>query len=172
MAARSGSLAWVVLAGAISIIIAGAMWGLLDAKFVDSVTATQVWGASNAPVVSTGRAYVIATWNWFLLLPVLRLAVDALVASRLRGSTTNIPAATFVLLIVHVMFVLWMLTFPEMGQPLYERATNSSAVSSAGYDTGVNLAWQWGVGVIPAVMVLIADVWYLSAPIRNDLLRT
>lgn len=169
MSARSGSLAWTVLAGGISIVIAGGLWGIFDTVFVDEITAMQVWQAAQGSVAAQSRAYVVATWNWFLLLPVLRVGIEGIVASRLRGATTNIPAATLVLFIAHLMVVLLSAVFPEMAGAVYDQATNSP--TSGGYMTGVNLAWEWGIGLLPAVMLLLGDVWYLSAPIRNDLLR-
>jgi hypothetical protein len=160
-----------VLAGVISIAIAGALWGLLDTAFVRDVTALDVWQAPTDSVMAQGRAYVIATWNWFLLLPVLRVGLGALVAARLRGASTNTPASTLVLLIAHLLLILWMLTFPEIGGALYEQADTTAAVADSGFQAGVDIAWEWGVGIIPAVLLLITDVWYLSEPIRNDLLR-
>lgn len=171
MSARSGSLGWVVVAGAISLTIAGAMWGLLDSQFIDVVAGTDIWQAPADSILHQGRSYVIATWDWLLLIVVLRIGIEALVASRLYGAATSLPFATLILFVVHLLIVLWMLTIPEMGAPMYERAVNSSEVAQAGYDTGVKLAWDWGIGVIPAVLVLVTDVWYLSAPIRNDMLR-
>lgn len=176
MSARSGSLGWVVLAGLLSVGIAGAMWGLLDSTFVDTLTATGIWQAPAGSVINQGRQYVVTTWNWFLLLVVLRVGLEAIVSSRLVGASTSLPFGTVILLVVHILVLVWMLTIPEMGKPLFEYATNTStatgsAVDSAGYGTGVTLAWEWGVGVLPAVLVLVTDVWYLSAPIRRDMLR-
>lgn len=171
MAARSGSLGWTVLAGGISLAIAGAMWGVMDATFVDTLVAMDSWQAPAGSVPAMGRSYVIAAWNWFLLLPLLRVGIEGLVAARLRGATTNIPAATVVLFVGHLFVIILMLVFPELGGAMYDHAANSTAVSDAGFMDGVNLAWNWGIGVLPAVMLLLADVWYLSEPIKNDLLR-
>lgn len=176
MSARSGSLGWVVLVGLISIGIASALWGLLEWTFVREMTETGIWQAPAGSVINQGRSYVVTTWRWFLLIVVLRFGLEAIVSSRLVGASTSLPFATIILLITHLLLVLWMLTIPEMGKPLFEYATNTStatgsAVESAGYSTGVTLAWEWGVGVLPAVLLLVTDVWYLSAPIRRDMLR-
>jgi len=176
MSARSGSLGWVVIAGAISIAVASAMWGLLDAKFIDEMIQTGVWDAPANSVLKQGRSYVITTWNWLLLIVVLRIGLEALVASRLRGAATSLPVGTMVLFTAHLFLVLFMLTVPEMGQPMYDVATDTGnatgqAVQQSGFDTGVKLAWEWGVGVLPAVLLLITDVWFISAPIRRDMLR-
>jgi len=176
MSARSGSLGWVVIVAVISLGVAGALWGLLDSQFINTLTATGIWQAPPGSAMHQGRQYVLTTWQWFLLLPLLRVGLESLVSSRLVGASTMLPFATLVLLFAHVLVVLWMLTIPELGKPLYDIATNTStasgqAVNATGYDTGVTLAWDWGVGVLPAVLLLITDVWYLSAPIRNDVLR-
>jgi hypothetical protein len=173
VAARSGSLAWVVLAGLISIGIASALWGLLDAAFVDELMATDSWNAAPGSVLETGRQYVITTWNWLLLVVVLRVGIEALVASRLTGATTQLPFSTVVLLFVHIGLVLWMLTIPEMAQPIYDMATGEHADALAalpGTQSAVEMGYQWGIGVLPAVLLVVADGWYLSAPIRNDLI--
>lgn len=171
MSARSGSLGWVVIAGTISLVIAGAMWGLMEATFVEDVIATDTWSAPANSIPAQGRAYVMATWDWFLLVVVLRLGIEVLVASRLSGASTNIPLATMVVLFAHLMMILWALVFPEVIGSYYDYASNTSAVANAGFMSGPDLAYQWGVGVLPAVLLLLADVWYLSEPIRNDLLR-
>lgn len=175
MSARSGSLAWVVLAGMVSIGVASAMWGILDAAFVDELMATSSWDATTGSVLATGREYVITTWNWVLLVVVLRVGIEALVASRLTGATTQLPFATVLLLFVHVGLVLWMLTIAEMAQPIYDMATgeHASALEALpGTMSAVEMAYQWGIGILPAVLLVVADGWYLSAPIRNDLLRS
>jgi hypothetical protein len=173
MSARSGSLGWVVLAGGVSLGIAGAMWGLLDAAFVDELVATSSWAAPEGSIASRGRGYVLTTWDWLLLIVVLRIGLEALVASRLAGATTQLPVATLVLFAVHLIVLLWALIFPELATPLYERATGvyaSEVGSLSGATTAVELAYEWGIGVLPAVLMLIGDGWYLSAPIRNDML--
>lgn len=173
--ARSGSLGWVVIVGAISVAVSGALWGLFDSTFVDTLIATNIWDAPQGSVVEQGRRYVVQTWNWLLLIVVLRVGLEAMVASRLRGTATSLPKATMAVFIAHLLLVLWMLTIPEMGQPLYDMATNNNAtgqaVADAGYDRGVTLAWDWGVGALPAILLLTVDVWYLSEPIRRDMLR-
>lgn len=172
-AARSGSLGWVVLAGAVSIGIAGAMWGVFDAAFVDEITATSSWAAPANSVPSQGRAYVLTTWDWLLLIVVLRVGIEALVSSRLVGATTRLPVATVVLLAIHLLVVVWMVTIPEMATPLYNMATGqySSQVGAlSGSATAVELTYEWGIGLLPAVLLVVSDGWYLSAPIRNDLL--
>lgn len=174
MSARSGSLAWVVLAGAVSIGIASAMWGVLDARFVDTLVATDSWQAPAGSTLQLGREYVITTWNWLLLIVVLRVGLEALVASRLSGATTQLPFGTLVLLTIHILLVVWMLTIPEMAQPLHDMALNDYASALAalpGTDTAVEMAYEWGIGLIPAILLVVADGWYLSAPIRNDLIR-
>lgn len=171
MSARSGSLGWVVIAGAISLVIAGALWGLMDDVFVDTVTGTDIWAAPTDSILAQCRDYIVTTWDWFLLIVVLRMGTEVLVASRLGGASTNIPLSTLVLLFAHLLMVLWAVVFPEMTGAFYDQATNATAVSEAGYQQGVDLAFQWGIGVIPAVLLLGTDVWYLSEPIRNDLLR-
>ncbi|WP_251342430.1 hypothetical protein [Haloplanus halophilus] len=174
MAARSGSLAWVVLAGAVSIGIAAAMWGVLDSQFLDTLIATDRWSAEQGSTLAVGRQYVILAWNWFLLIVVLRVGIEALVASRLTGATTMLPFATLVLLSIHILLVLWMLTIPEMAQEMLTLATNdfSGALQSMdGLALAVDLAYQWGIGILPSVLLVIADGWYLSSPIRNDMLR-
>lgn len=172
MAARSGSLAWVVLAGGIALIIGGALWGLIDAAFVDELASTNSWSAPVDSIPAQGRNYVIAAWDWLLLIIVLRVGAEALVASRLTGASTSLLVGTMVVFFAHLLIVLWMLVFPEIGAEMFDIAMNSQEVQDAGYTSGVQLAWQWGVGVIPAVLLLITDVWYISAPIRNDLVRT
>jgi len=169
MSTRSGSLGWVVIAGAVSLAIAGAMWGLLDARFVDTIIATDSWQAPADSVLHDGREYVITTWDWFLLVIVLRIGLEAIVASRLGGATTSLPANTIVLFITHLFLVIWMAFFPEIGSAFFEQAQSADIASN--YQTGPELAFQWGIGVIPAVLLLVTDVWYLSEPIRNDLLR-
>lgn len=175
MSARSGSLGWVVLAGAVSLGIASAMWGILDAAFVDELIATDSWTATTAgSPLALGREYVVTAWNWLLLIVALRLGVEMIVASRLSGASTMLPVATVVVLVIHLLLVLWMLTIPEMAQPLHEMAVNdySNALAALpGLKTAVDLGYEWGIGVLPSVLLVIADGWYLSAPIRNDLLR-
>lgn len=176
MSARSGSLGWVVIAGAITIAVSGAMWGLLDSQFVDSMIATDVWAASTEPIVSQGREYVIATWDWLLLVIALRVGLEAMVASRLRGAATSLPKETMVIFSAHLILIVLVLVFSEMTQPMYAIATDTTnatgqAVASAGYDEGVKIGYEWGIGVLPAVLLLVTDVWYLSAPIRRDMLR-
>jgi len=176
MSARSGSLGWVVIAGAITVAVAGAMWGLLDSQFVDQMIATDVWQAPANSIVSQGRGYVITTWDWLLLVIVLRVGIEALVASRLRGAATSLPKATMVLFAAHLILVVLILVFGEMAAPMYDIATDTTnatgqAVANAGYDEGVKIGYEWGIGVLPAVLLLVTDVWYLSAPIRRDMLR-
>jgi len=170
MSARSGSLGWVVIAGSISLVIAGAMWGLLDSQFVDVVITMESWQAPQGSIPAQGREYVVTTWDWFLLIIVLRVGLEALVASRLGGASTSLPLNTMVLFITHLFLIIWMAFFPEIGAAFYEQSQNASVASN--YQTGPELAFQWGIGVIPAVLLLVTDVWYLSEPIRNDLLRS
>jgi len=170
MSARSGSLGWVVIAGSISLVIAGAMWGLLDSQFVDVVITMESWQAPDGSIPAQGREYVVATWDWFLLIIVLRIGLEAIVASRLGGASTSLPLNTMVLFIAHLFLIIWMAFFPEIGAAFYDQSQTASVASN--YQTGPQLAFQWGIGVIPAVLLLVTDVWYLSEPIRNDLLRT
>lgn len=170
MSARSGSLGWVIIAGGVSIGIASAMWGLLDSTFIDVMMSTDSWSAPAGSTIEMGREYVITTWDWFLLVVLIRVGLEMLVSSRLTGASTSLPFATVLVLFLHLFLVLWMLTIPEMAQPIYDIASNSSEVANAGYMEGVDLAYQWGIGVLPAVLLLVADGWFLSAPIRNDML--
>jgi hypothetical protein len=173
MSARSGSLGWVVLAGAVSVGIASAMWGLFDARFVDTMLATDSWAAPDGSTVAIGREYVITAWDWLLLIVVLRVGLEAIVSSRITAATTMLPFATIVLIISHLLVVLWMLTIPEMAQPLYDLAMNdySSALAALpGTETAVTMGYEYGIGILPAVLLVVADGWYLSAPIRNDML--
>lgn len=174
MSARSGSLAWVVLAGAVSIGIAGALWGVYDARFMTELAATGAWQAPADSTLALSRMYVMRAWDWFLLIVILRVGIEALVASRLTGATTKLPFATLLLLFVHMLLAMWMLVIPEMAQPMYELAMNdySAALEALpGTKTAIQLAMDWGVGIIPAVLLVVADGWYLSSPIRNDMLR-
>lgn len=173
MSARSGSLGWVVLAGAVSVGIASAMWGMLDARFVDTMLATDAWTAADGSTLALGREYVITAWNWLLLIIVLRVGLEAIVSSRITAATTMLPFATMILVITHVLLVLWMLTIPEMAQPLYDLAMNdyNGALSALpGTETAVTMGYEYGIGILPAVLLVVADGWYLSAPIRNDML--
>jgi hypothetical protein len=174
MSARSGSLGWVVIAGAVSIGVASAMWGLLDSTFVAELIATDSWQAPSGSIVAMGRDYVLTTWQWLLLIVVFRVGLEAIVAARLNGATSMLPVATLLLLFTHILTVLYMLTIPEMAQPLYDLAMNdySFALDALpGTKTAVKFGYELGVGTLPAVLLVIADGWYLSAPIRNDLLR-
>lgn len=174
MSARSGSLGWVVLAGGVSIGIASAIWGVLDVAFVGEITATNTWSAPPGSVLNEGRTYVLRSWDWLILIVVLRVGLEALVSSRLVGATTRLPVSTFVLVILHLFLVVWMATIPEMAQPIYELATTDYSAQLAalsGLDTAVTLSYEWGIGLLPAVLLVVSDGWYLSAPIRNDLLR-
>lgn len=173
MSTRSGSLGWVVLAGGVSLGVAGALWGLLDAAFIGELAATSSWAAPDGSIPDQSRTYILTAWNWLLLIVVLRVGIEALVSSRLVGATTRLPVATVVLFLVHLLVVLWALAIPEMATPIYTRATGqySSALAALpGTETAVTLAYEWGIGVLPAVLLLIGDGWYLSAPIRNDML--
>jgi hypothetical protein len=174
MGARSGSLGWVVLAGGLSIGVAGAMWGLLDSTFIDTLIATDSWAAPAGSIAETGRQYVLTTWQWLLLIVVVRVGLEAVVAARLSGATSFLPVATFLLVFTHVLVILYALVIPEMAQPLYELAINdySAALDALpGTETAVRFGYELGVGILPAVLLVIADGYYLSAPIRNDLLR-
>lgn len=168
MAARSGSLGWVVIAGGLSVAIASAFWGLLDTTFIQTIVGTGSWSAPQDSVLRQGRQYVLLTWDWFLLVVVLRVGIEAIVSSRLVGATTSLPFATVVVMSLHILLVLWMLTIPEIAFALYQQAQSLGVVEEAGFMNAVDLAMQWGIGVLPAVLLLVADVWYLSAPIRND----
>jgi hypothetical protein len=170
MSARSGSLGWVVIAGGISIAVASAFWGLLDTAFVGTIVATDSWAAAEGSLLQQGREYVLTTWDWFLLIVLLRIGIEAIVASRLVGATTSLPFATLLVLAFHLFLVLFMLTIPEMADAVYQQAQSMQAVEDAGMMRAVDLAMQWGIGVLPAVLLLVADVWYLSSPIRNDML--
>jgi|GEM_PF-6150668 len=173
MSARSGSLGWVIIAGGASIAIASAMWGVFDSVFIAELIATDSWSAPSDSVVSMGRSYVITTWDWLLLIVVLRVGLEAVVAARLRGATSLLPVATLVLLTSHLLVVLWSLVIPEMAQPLYSLAMNdySNALAAmSGTKTAVQVGYEWGIGILPAVLLIVADGWYLSAPIRNDML--
>lgn len=174
MSARSGSLAWVVIAGAVSIGAASAMWGLFDAQFINTLIETDSWDAPAGSTLELGREYVITAWDWFLLIVVLRVGIESLVASRLTGATTKLPFSTMLLLFVHLLMALWMVTIPEMALPIYELAMNdyvSALEALPGTKTAVQLAMDWGIGIIPAVLLVVADGWYLSSPIRNDMVR-
>lgn len=173
MAARSGSLGWVVVAGGVSIGVASAMWGLLDSTFVATLTATDSWSAPADSIAAMGREYVLTTWKWLLLIVTFRVGLEAVVAARLNGATSMLPIATFLLLFTHILVVLYALVIPEMAQPLYDMAINdySNALAALGTETAVRFGYRLGVGILPAVLLIIADGYYLSAPIRNDLLR-
>jgi len=45
------------------------------------------------------------------------------------------------------------------------------SAQNAGAETGVRFSYELAIGILPAVLLVIADGYYLSAPIRNDLLR-
>jgi len=174
MSARSGSLGWVAIAGLVSLGIAGAMWGVLDSQFISTLVATDSWSAADGSTLQLGREYVLRTWRWLLLIVLLRVGLEALVASRLTGASTQLPIATLVLIAVHVLLVLWMVSIPEMAQPMYQLATNeySSALAALpGTQSAVEIGYEYGVGILPAVLLVVADGWYLTAPIREDLLR-
>jgi len=170
MAARQGSLAWVLIAGTISIGIAGVFWALMDSAFVAELVATDSWSASAGTVPSLARDYVTTAWDWLLLIVLLRAGIESLVASRLVGVSSVMPKETVVLIMIHLLILMWALVFPEIGGELYEIASNTPEVAAAGYMEGVTLAWEWGFGILPAVLLVIADGWFLSAPIRNDML--
>ena len=170
MAARSGSLGWVVLAGGLSVAIAGAFWGLLDTAFIGTVVGTDSWSAPTGSVLAQGRQYVLTTWDWLIFIVLLRVGIEAIVSSRLVGATTSLPFSTVVVLALHLFLVMFMLTIPEAAHAMYQQAQSIGAVEEAGFMRGVELAYQWGIGVLPAVLLLVVDVWYLSAPIRNDAL--
>lgn len=170
MSARSGSLGWVVLAGGLAVAVASAFWGLLDVTFVQTIVGTDSWTAPQGSHLRQGRQYVLTTWDWFLLIVLLRVGIEAIVSSRLVGATTSLPFATVVVLSMHIFLVLWMLTIPEIANEMYIQAQQIQAVEDAGYMRAVNLSMQWGIGVLPAILLLVLDVWYLSAPIRNDAL--
>jgi hypothetical protein len=174
MAARSGSLGWVVVAGGLSIAVASALWGLLDSTFISTLIATDSWSAPQGSFAATGRGYVLTTWDWLLLIVAFRVGLEAVVAARLNGATSWLPVATFLLVFTHIFVVLYALVIPEMAQPLYDLAINdySFALDALpGAETGVRFSYELGVGILPAVLLIIADGYYLSAPIRNDLLR-
>jgi hypothetical protein len=74
----------------------------------------------------------------------------------------------------HIFVVLYALVIPEMAQPMFDLAVNdySFALDALpGAETGVRFSYELAVGILPAVLLIIADGYYLSAPIRNDLLR-
>jgi len=174
MGARSGSLGWVVIAGGVSIAVASAMWGLLDSTFIATLIATDSWQAPADSIAAMGRGYVLTTWKWLLLIVVFRVGLEAVVAARLSGATSWLPVATLLLVFTHILVVLYMLTIPEMAQPLYDLAMNDYSFALAalpGTKTAVKFGYELGVGTLPAVLLVIADGYYLSAPIRNDLLR-
>lgn len=168
MAARQGSLGWVLIAGGISIGIAGVFWALMDSAFVAEMIATDSWSAGADTVPALARDYITTAWDWLLLVVLLRTGIEALVASRLVGVKSVMPKETVILIAIHLFVVMWALVFPEIGAELYQIATNTPEVKSAGFLEGVELAWEWGFGIIPAVLLVIADGWFLSAPIRND----
>jgi hypothetical protein len=169
-ARREGSLAWLVIAGVISLGVAGALWGLMDSTFVAQITAQSAWSAPDGSIEQLGRQYVLTTWNWLLLVVVLRLGLEAIVASRLTGGSTTLVVGTFVLVIVHLVLVMLTLIFPEMATPVYEQAEQTGAIQGTDFMRAATLAYQWAIGPIPAVLLLIADGWYLSSPIRRDAL--
>jgi len=173
MGARSGSLGWVVLAGSVSIGVASAMWGLFNSVFIAELTSTTPWATNPGTIPAMGRGYILTAWDWMLLIVLLRVGIEAIVAARLSGATSLLPVATVLLLISHLMAVLFALVFPEMAQPLYDMALNDYSTALAalpGTKTAVKVGYEWGIGVLPAVLLVVADGWYLSAPIRNDML--
>ncbi|WP_435067698.1 hypothetical protein [Haloplanus sp. C73] len=174
MGARSGSLGWVVIAGGISIGVASAMWGLLDSTFIATLIATDSWQAPADSIAATGRDYVLTTWKWLLLIVVFRVGLEAVIAARLSGATSWLPVATLLLVFTHILVVLYALVIPEMAQPLYELAMNDynfALDALPGTETAVRFSYELAVGILPAVLLVIADGYYLSAPIRNDMLR-
>lgn len=170
MGARQGSLAWLVIAAVVSLGIAGALWGIMDAAYVDEITSQSAWSAPAGSVVALGRGYVIATWDWLLLVVVLRVGLEAIVASRLAGASTSIVLGTFVLVLVHLICVMLAFIFPEMAAPIYDQAQNAAALNNTDWMRAATLAYEWGIGPLPAVLLLTLDGWYLSSPIRRDAL--
>lgn len=170
-AARTGSLGYVVLAGGLAVAVSGLLWGVLDSRFLATLIGTQAWQQPPDQVAALAREYVLKSWDYLLLFVLVRVGLDALIASRLQGSSSAILRGTAVLLFAHLLLIMWALLVPAVTADYYALAQGYEQVEQAGFLRAVELGYEWGVAYAPALLLVGADVWYLSAPIRNDMLR-
>jgi hypothetical protein len=124
-----------------------------------------IWGQAGQ-YGSIGQQYVATSWDWLLVLVLLRLGLEVLVASRGTGGSGHLIVATVFLVLHHVLLVFWMFSLPEIvGQLL--TVVEQIPITNV-YAAQIDAAHKGGTQWAPTLLALGADVVYLAGPIQRD----
>jgi len=170
MSAARGSTAFVVVTGAITLVVIGSLWTLLNDLVVSQFVARPEWSEGSV-YAGMARRFVLDAWDWLLLPVLIRMAFEVLVAARLSRSSAALIPESMVLLIIQMMLVIWAYIFPQVLDPLLDIALNSEAVAEAGFDRGIQLAADLAYSYGPGLFSMVTIIWYLVSPIRRDVFR-
>jgi hypothetical protein len=158
-------MAPALLTGAVTMGLASFLWGIFETGIVRRIMNRPIW-ADAGQYGSIGQQYVATSWDWLLVLVLLRLGLEVLVASRGTGGSGYLIVATVFLLFHHVLLVFWMFTLPEVVGQLVS-ITGDLPITNV-YASQIDAAHEGGTKWAPTLLALGADVVYLAGPIQRD----
>lgn len=166
---QSSTLAYLVPVGGLTLVVASLLWGIADSTIVADFSAT--WDPAR-DATATGQEYVLTAWQFYPLLVIVRLGLEAIVTARGTGASYGrVIASTIGVWFILLVLVSYVTVFPSVVEPLIGIAgDNQATLEAAGFfelvGTFERAFMEWFPGLIAGAIY----AGFLVGPIRRDAL--